>query len=130
MDYLNELLLKLEFIIERLFPKSQKKSERLQDLFQKKFGVTEPCHPHPSSTVKIVDLLQNVRDNVFAEINSADGSAYFTGKSTVEHFVQPIPRSPVSVLNGLHMFAISVNFEEVVPVIVPTMLPHRHMLLL
>ena len=53
MDYLNELLLKLEFIVERLFPKSQKKSERLQDLFQKKFGATEPCHPHPSSTVKI-----------------------------------------------------------------------------
>ena len=130
MDYLNELLLKLESIVERLFPKSQKKSERLQDLFQKKFGATEPCHPHPSSTVKIVDLLQNVRDNVFAEIISVDVSAFFAGKSTVELFVQLIPRSPVSVLNRLHMFAMFVSFEEAVPVIVPTMLPHRHMLLL
>ena len=40
MDYLNELLLKLEFIEERLFPKSQKRSDQLQDLFQQKFGVT------------------------------------------------------------------------------------------
>lgn len=67
---------------------------------------------------------------MFAEITSVDGSAYFAERSTVEHFVQPIPRSPVSVLNRLHMFAMSVSFEEVVPVIVPTMLLHRHMLLL
>ena len=77
-----------------------------------------------------VDLLQNVRDNVFAEIISVDVSAFFAGKSTVELFVQLIPRSPVSVLNRLHMFAMFVSFEEAVPVIVPTMLPHRHMLLL
>lgn len=41
--------------------------------------------------VKIVDLLQNEQDNVFAEIFSADASAYFAGKSTVKRFVQPMP---------------------------------------
>ena len=61
-------------------PKSQKKSEQLQDLFQKRFGITEPCHLQLSVTAKIVDLLQNARDNVFAEIISADVSAYFAGR--------------------------------------------------
>lgn len=44
MDYLNELLLELEFIVERPFPKSQKKLERLQDLFQKKFGAFDKSY--------------------------------------------------------------------------------------
>lgn len=77
-----------------------------------------------------VDLLQNVRDNVFAEITFADMSAYFAGNSTVGHFVPPMLLSPASVLNLLRMFAMSASFEEAVPVIAPTMLPHRRMLLL
>ena len=42
---------------------------------------------NPKFTVKIVDLLQNIRDNVFAEITFADMSAHFAGNSTVGHFV-------------------------------------------
>ena len=79
MAYLSELRLKPVFIVERPLPKSQKKSEQLQDLFQKRFGITEPCHLQLSLTAKIVDLLQNARDNVFAEIISADVSVYFAG---------------------------------------------------
>ena len=41
-----------------------------------------------------------------------------------------IPHSPVCVSNLLHMFAMSASCGEAVSVIAPTMLPHRHMLLL
>ena len=68
MDYLNELLLKLEFIEERLFPKSQKRSDQLQDLFQQKFGVTEHCQFHLSSTVRIADSLHTLTDEREAKL--------------------------------------------------------------
>ena len=77
--------------------------------------------------VKIVDLLQNARDNVFVEMFSADVSAYFAEKSTVEVFVLPIPHSPARKLNLLRMFAIPASFEEAAPVIAPTTLQHRLM---
>ena len=68
MDYLNELLLKLEFIEERLFPKSQKRSDQLQDLFQQKFGVTAPCQLRPSSMVRIADSLHTLTDEREAKL--------------------------------------------------------------
>ena len=67
--------------------------------------------------VKIVDLLQNIRDNVFAEITFADMSAFIAGKSTVGRFVLPMPPSPARKLNLPRMFAMSASFEEAVPVI-------------
>ena len=130
MDYLNELLLKLEFIEERLFPKSQKRSDQLQDLFQQKFGVTAPCQLRPSSMVRIADSLQNAHVNAFAGISFADRNVYFAEKSIAERSALPIPHSPVCVSNLLHMFAMSASGGEAVSVIAPTMLPHRHMLLL
>lgn len=98
MDYLNEQPLKLVFIVERPLPKSQKKSEQRQDLFQKRLGVTEPCHLQLSLTAKIVDLLQNARDNVFAEIVSADMSVYFAEKLTVEQFAPDMLLFPANAL--------------------------------
>ena len=77
--------------------------------------------------VKIVDLLQNAQDNVFAEIISADMSAFIAGKSTVGRFVLPMPPSPVRKLNLPRMFAMSVSFEEAVLVTAPTTLQHRLM---
>ena len=130
MDYLNEQPLKLVFIVERPLPKSQKKSEQRQDLFQKRLGVTEPCHLQLSLTAKIVDLLQNARDNVFAEIVSADMSVYFAEKLTVEQFAPGMRLFPANALTRLRMFAMFASFEEVAPAIAPTMLPHRLMLLL
>ena len=99
MDYLNELLLKLEFIEEHLLPKSQKRSDQLQDLFQQKFGVTAPCQSLPSSAVGIADSLQNAHGNVFAGISFADRNVYFAEKPIAERSVLPIPRSPVCVSN-------------------------------
>ena len=111
-------------------PKSQKKSEQRQDLFQKRLGVTEPCHLQLSLTAKIVDLLQNARDNVFAEIVSADMSVYFAEKLTVEQFAPDMLLFPANALTRLRMFAMFASFKEVAPAIAPTMLPHRLMLLL
>ena len=130
MDYLNEQPLKLVFIVERPLPKSQKKSEQRQDLFQKRLGVTEPCHLQLSLTAKIVDFLQNARDNVFAEIVSADMSVYFAEKLTVEQFAPDMLLFPANALTRLRMFAMFASFEEAAPAIAPTMLPHRLMLLL
>ena len=122
--------MKLVFIVERPLPKSQKKSEQRQDLFQKRLGVTEPCHLQLSLTAKIVDLLQNARDNVFAEIVSADMSVYFAEKLTVEQFAPDMLLFPANALTRLRMFAMFASFEEAAPAIAPTMLPHRLMLLL
>ena len=122
--------MKLVFFVERPLPKSQKKSEQRQDLFQKRLGVTEPCHLQLSLTAKIVDLLQNARDNVFAEIVSADMSVYFAEKLTVEQFAPDMLLFPANALTRLRMFAMFASFKEVAPAIAPTMLPHRLMLLL
>ena len=106
------------------------RSDQLQDLFQQKFGVTAPCQLRPSSMVRIADSLQNAHVNAFAGISFADRNVYFAEKSIAERSALPIPHSPVCVSNLLHMFAMSASCGEAVSVIAPTMLPHRHMLLL
>ena len=68
--------------------------------------------------------------NAFAGISFADRNVYFAEKSIAERSALPIPHSPVCVSNLLHMFAMSASCGEAVSVIAPTMLPHRHMLLL
>ena len=75
--------------------------------------------------VKIADSLQSVQDNVFAEITSADMSAYFAGKLIAGLSALPMLPSPAGILNPHHMFATSANSEEAVPVIEPIMLLHR-----
>ena len=57
-------------------------------------------------------------------------NVYFAEKSIAERSALPIPHSPVCVSNLLHMFAMSASCGGAVSVIAPTMLPHRHMLLL
>ena len=113
-----------------VYCKAQKRSNQLQDLFQQKFGVTAPCQLRPSSMVRIADSLQNAHVNAFAGISFADRNVYFAEKSIAERSALPIPHSPVCVSNLLHMFAMSASCGEAVSVIAPTMLPHRHMLLL
>ena len=80
--------------------------------------------------VRIADSLQNAHVNAFAGISFADRNVYFAEKSIAERSALPIPHSPVCVSNLLHMFAMSASCGEAVSVIAPTMLPHRHMLLL
>lgn len=79
---------------------------------------------------KDCSLLQNARDNVFAEIVSADMSVYFAEKLTVEQFAPDMLLFPANALTRLRMFAMFASFEEAAPAIAPTMLPHRLMLLL
>ena len=81
-------------------------------------------------TLWIADSLQNAHVNAFAGISFADRNVYFAEKSIAERSALPIPHSPVCVSNLLHMFAMSASCGEAVSVIAPTMLPHRHMLLL
>ena len=96
----------------------------------KKFGKTEPLPLPQNSMVRIADSLQNAHVNAFAGISFADRNVYFAEKSIAERSALPIPHSPVCVSNLLHMFAMSASCGETVSVIAPTMLPHRHMLLL
>ena len=105
--------MKLAFIVEIPWQKSQKKSEQLQDLFQKRSGVTEPCPLQLSLTAKIVDLLQNARDNVFVEISFADVSVYFAEKWTAGRCAPDMLLFPANALTLLRMFAMFVSFEEV-----------------
>ena len=80
--------------------------------------------------VRIADSLQNAHVNAFAGISFADRNVHFAEKSIAERSALPIPHSPVCVSNLLHMFAMSASCGEAVSVTAPTMLPHRHMLLL